>query len=457
MGSVWRAEHLLLRSQVAIKLISPELATSREGLSRFLREAQAAASLRSSHVVQILDYGVDEGTPYIAMELLEGESLGARLARLGRLTPQDVGALFVQLGRAIARAHEAGIIHRDLKPDNVFIVRNEEEEIAKVLDFGIAKLKTRAGEGPMTGATRTGALLGTPYYMSPEQVEGASTLDTRSDVWAVGVIAFECLVGQKPFEAETLGGIVLAICTKPLPVPSERGIVPAGFDHWFACACRRQVDLRFGTVREATRELKRLCDAADATLARSSAQEFPLGIDAVRDAQIAPYAAVRTAPKSLPTFSSSQSKAVPSVPWFQALLIAAIVVAAAAASLTWMRLRNSVPLQPTLANSGIAAPTPSAHAASSPRVVVAPIATTDEPKAISVESIPTAAPIENSRPTLGKSPAPPVQSATKPQVTAPKIVLEETPNDNATALPDNPYKKTVSGGSGGSRRTGPGF
>jgi len=122
MGQVWRAEHLLLRAEVAVKLMNPELGRSREGLSRFLREAQAAAALRSPHVVQILDYGVDRGTPYFAMELLDGESLRTRLRRVGRLNPKETSALFLQLGRAVSRAHDAGIIHRDLKPDNVFTV-----------------------------------------------------------------------------------------------------------------------------------------------------------------------------------------------------------------------------------------------------------------------------------------------------------------------------------------------
>jgi eukaryotic-like serine/threonine-protein kinase len=459
MGSVWRAEHLLLRSQVAIKLISPELATSREGLSRFLREAQAAASLRSPHVVQILDYGVDEGTPYIAMELLEGESLGTRLSRVGRLTQREVGSLFVQLGRAIARAHDSGIIHRDLKPDNVFIVHNDEEEIAKVLDFGIAKLSTRAVDGPATGATRTGALLGTPYYMSPEQVEGASTLDCRSDVWAIGVIAYECLVGQKPFEAETMGGIVLAICTKPLPVPSQRAVVPTGFDEWFACACRRELDQRFASAREATRELKRICDEADGIPARSSSAEILPGADANREAQPDPYAVASSPPKSLPTFSSSQrSKPTHRFSSLQAWVIAGVVVVAVIASLTWMRAQSSSALQPTVPTSGFGAPMvslPSAVPVASSRVVVAPVAPMEEPKAVSVESIPTAAPTEIPRVTAPKAPNSAAQLAAKPPAEAPKIILDESPSDNAAALPENPYK--TGNGSVRKRADSPGF
>jgi len=231
MGSVWRAQHIPLDSPVAIKLIDPALASTTDALSRFLREARAAASLRSPHVVQILDHGVDEGTPYIAMELLEGETLGQRLARVGKLPPSDTARMLVQVGRAVRRAHDAGIVHRDLKPDNVFIVHNDDDEIAKVLDFGIAKLNRGIDGAPSTGATRTGALLGTPDYMSPEQIEGDRSLDYRSDIWSLGVIAFECLVGRRPFDAESIGSLILAICSRPMPVPSNYGPIQRASMH----------------------------------------------------------------------------------------------------------------------------------------------------------------------------------------------------------------------------------
>lgn len=225
MGSVWLAQHLTLHSQVAIKLIDPEIAQNPEALARFLREAQAAASLRSPHVVQILDHGVDEGVPFIVMELLDGESLAKRLERVQRLSPQETSRIMTQVARAMGRAHEAGIVHRDLKPDNIFIVRNDEEEVAKVLDFGVAKSNTH-GMGGVSSATRTGSVLGTPYYMSPEQAEGAKTVDHRSDIWSLGVIVWECLLGNRPFESDTLGGLLLAICARDMPVPSRTGFAP---------------------------------------------------------------------------------------------------------------------------------------------------------------------------------------------------------------------------------------
>jgi len=259
MGSVWLAQHLTLHSPVAIKLIDETVVTNPEALTRFLREAQAAASLRSPHVVQILDHGVDNGVPFIVMELLDGESLAARIERVRRLSPQETARIMTQVGRAMTKAHEAGVVHRDLKPDNIFLVRNDEEELAKVLDFGIAKSSTHGVAASVASATRTGSVLGTPYYMSPEQAEGAKGVDHRTDIWAMGVIACECLVGSRPFDAETLGALLLAICAREMPVPSRVGPVPPAFDAWFARACSRDVGQRFATAKEAAQELRSVC------------------------------------------------------------------------------------------------------------------------------------------------------------------------------------------------------
>lgn len=260
MGAVWYAEHLLLNSPVAVKLIEASIAKDPNALARFLREAQSAAALRSPHVVQILDYGVDDGSPYIVMEVLEGESLADRLRRLGRLSVQETTRIITHMARAMMRAHELGIVHRDLKPDNVFIVQNDEDEIAKVLDFGIAKSAANELGASTSAQTRTGAVLGTPYYMSPEQAEGMRSIDHRTDLWAFGVIACECLTGRRPFEAETLGGLLLAICARPLPVPSQLGAVPEGFDAWFGRACSRDVNERYASARQLAQDLQKLCE-----------------------------------------------------------------------------------------------------------------------------------------------------------------------------------------------------
>ncbi|MBN2195858.1 MAG: serine/threonine protein kinase [Polyangiaceae bacterium] len=259
MGSVWRAEHVSLRTPTAVKLIDPSIAQSPEALARFEREAQAAATLRSAHVVQILDYGVDAGTPYIAMELLNGESLAQRLDRRGQLSPQETAVILGQVAKAMTRAHEHGIVHRDLKPDNIFLVREGDEEIAKVLDFGIAKARADAVGGV---STRTGSMLGTPFYMSPEQTAGKRAVDHRTDIWSFAVIAFECLTGTRPFRGESIAEVALAICVEPIVEPSRVGPVPAGFDGWFQYATNRDPDRRFQTIKDAASHLDGVCLAS---------------------------------------------------------------------------------------------------------------------------------------------------------------------------------------------------
>ena len=256
MGSVWRATHLGLDIPCAVKFIEGELATVPEAQARFEREAKAAAQLRSPHVVQILDHGVFEGTPYIAMELLEGEDLGKRLARVGRLSPRDLFTVMSQVCRALARAHAVGIVHRDLKPDNIFLVKDDDREIVKVLDFGIAKSQSM---DLSSGNTKTGALLGTPYYMSPEQAQGIKQVDSRTDLWALAVICFQALTGRLPFESDALGDLLVRIIVAPVPVPSHLGPVPPGFDAWWVKASSRDPRGRFESAKELSDSLALVC------------------------------------------------------------------------------------------------------------------------------------------------------------------------------------------------------
>jgi serine/threonine-protein kinase len=249
MGSVWVAEHLTLRAKVAVKLIRAGLAANADAIRRFEREARAAATLRSAHVVQVLDFGVDGGSPYLAMELLEGESLAARLLR-GAMSPQETAVVMEQLGRAMTRAHAEGFVHRDLKPDNVFLVDEGGDICVKVLDFGIAKaLRPTLSSNDGALLTADGALLGTPNYMSPEQAQGGS-VDARSDIWSLAVIAFECLTGLLPFSGGSLPELLRSICYDDVVVPSSVATVPAGFDAWFLRAVARSPEERPRTVRE---------------------------------------------------------------------------------------------------------------------------------------------------------------------------------------------------------------
>jgi serine/threonine protein kinase len=253
MGSVWQAVHLSLDQPCAVKFIEGELGNLAEAHARFEREAKAAAQLRSPHVVQILDHGVWQGRPYIAMELLEGEDLGKALLRAGgKLPPGQVATVVQQVARALTKAHAAGVVHRDLKPDNIFLVQDDDQKLVKILDFGVAKQTSHTIEG---SNTKTGAMLGTPYYMSPEQAQGIKTVDSRSDLWSLAVIVFQCITGRLPFESEALGDLLVKIIVAPVPVPSKIASVPPGFDKWWARAAERDPDKRFQSAKEFANDL----------------------------------------------------------------------------------------------------------------------------------------------------------------------------------------------------------
>jgi serine/threonine protein kinase len=349
MGSVWRAEHLGLNAPVAVKLLDlVDFTGTTEALSRFHREARAAAAIRSPHVVQILDHGFDEAivAPFIVMELMEGESLAQRLARVGRISPNEVARVLTQVARALGRAHEAGIVHRDLKPDNVFLVRNDDEEVAKVLDFGIAKAHAH-GLGN-DSATRTGAVMGTAYYMSPEQISGTKNLDFRTDLWAFGVMACECLTGVRPFDAETVGGLTLRICIEPIPLPSKFASVPAGFDAWFMRIVNRDPMQRFSSAREAADALRQVCTG-------EAVSRHPSSSGAQANVPVSASTATTGAPLSraasnLSTIQIPKQKSIAPV----LIGVAVVAVAVAAAVLLWVRAHASHGAEAAAASAGLA-------------------------------------------------------------------------------------------------------
>ncbi len=254
MGSVWQGRHASLGTRVAIKFVDPEHAQSHEARSRFVTEARAAATIQSKHAIQIYDHGVtDDGRPFIVMEMLLGEPLDKRIERLGHLSLAETARIVGQVCRALQRAHDAGIIHRDLKPENIFLVRSpdDDEETAKVLDFGIAKIMAAPGAQAATSSTKTGAVLGTPYYMSPEQARGLRNIDHRTDLWSIGVIAYKCLTGALPFEGESVGDLLVNICTGPVPTPSTVvPRLPKSFDAWFLRTMEREPAKRFSQASE---------------------------------------------------------------------------------------------------------------------------------------------------------------------------------------------------------------
>jgi serine/threonine-protein kinase len=250
MGSVWSTMHLGLGQRVAVKLIAKRYAGSREARQRFDLEAKAAAQLRSRYVVQVFDNGeTEDGTPYIVMELLDGESLDHRIERRGPVPLDQAVRIIGQVGRALTKAHGLGIVHRDLKPENIFLTRSDEDdggEIAKVLDFGIAKIKT-SDSG--SSATRTGTVLGTPLFMSPEQARGLKSVDHRTDIYSLGMVAFTMLTGRNAFSGESFGDILVAICTQPLPsLRAYAALLPPSLDAWMQRACAKEPGDRFPAV-----------------------------------------------------------------------------------------------------------------------------------------------------------------------------------------------------------------
>jgi len=277
MGTVWSAVHLTLGQRVAIKLIAAEHAQAPEARARFSTEAKAAARLRSRYVVQVYDDGeTPEGTPYIVLEYLDGETLEQRLERERDLPLNDAVRITRHVARALSRAHASGIVHRDLKPGNVFLTRSDDDEVgwlAKVLDFGIAKIE----EHGIASTTRTGTLLGTPLFMSPEQVRGASSVDSRSDLYSLGMVFYTMLTGAYAFNGESFADVLVAICTGPLPdLRVAAPWVPSSVADWFQRACARDVQQRFQSADELIEGLDLALGVSTGAHNRQSAHELKL-------------------------------------------------------------------------------------------------------------------------------------------------------------------------------------
>ena len=221
MGSVFRAKHRFTGKRVALKWMLPELARNEDAVHRFLREAKAAGRIAHPNVVDIYDVGQHHASYFLVMEYLHGEPLTSLLSR-GSLAPEQIVDILLPCMAGVAAAHKKGVIHRDLKPDNIFLCRSEEGIYLqpKVLDFGISKLAGNDNElNPRL--TRTGAVMGTPYYMSPEQIRGSHDVDGRCDVYAFGVIMYEALTGRVPFRAESYSALVLEIATGTPAMPRQ--------------------------------------------------------------------------------------------------------------------------------------------------------------------------------------------------------------------------------------------
>jgi len=262
MGEVWLGEHVLLGRCAAIKLLQPEFAKNREIVRRFFNEARAATTIADPGVVQIFDCGRHyDGSTYIVMELLEGETLGARIRALGALVSMSALHIMRQIAGSVGAAHAHGIIHLDLKPDNVFLVRDPAVlggERAKILDFGIAK---RVGD--LSVQTQISAVMGTPAFMSPEQCRGSGRVDQRSDVYALGCVLYAMVTGEPPFDADELAELIARKLREPAPRASSRAPdVPPVLDELIARCLDQDPERRFGSGTELAVAIDVLLDGA---------------------------------------------------------------------------------------------------------------------------------------------------------------------------------------------------
>ncbi|MEP7051738.1 MAG: serine/threonine-protein kinase [Pseudomonadota bacterium] len=254
MAAVYEAENIDIGKRVAVKILAAELITSRVVRERFIREARAAAAIRSPYICDVYDSGMFEERPFLVMELLEGESLYDLMTRVRQIDVDTTVRIATHTARGLAKAHESNVVHRDLKPENIFLTKDEDGKlVVKIVDFGLAKFyEPTAADAQTVRLTREGALFGTPAYMSPEQAKGKGEVDHRADLWALGCIVYECLTAQTVWSVEQGVAMILAqIASAPLPRPTKlRPDLPPTFDAWFARALDRDPDKRFQTAKE---------------------------------------------------------------------------------------------------------------------------------------------------------------------------------------------------------------
>ena len=333
MGAVYEARNHLGKRFAVKLLLKPEFAQDPGLTARFFREAKASAAIESEHIVEVYDTGVDPDTnfPFIIMELLKGEDLEHTIARVGALNTVGASRVIAQAASGLGKAHEAGIVHRDIKPANIFMTTRESgDSVVKILDFGIAKQQMEvlsSNEG--AGLTKTGSMLGTPLYMSPEQAQGLKSIDARTDIWSLGMCLYEALSGRTPWgDVDTLGALILSICSRDVTPIQE--IAPwiqpelAQVVHW--CLVR--------DVNQRCPNARALVDALR-PFASGSFQITPevlLGVEEHARAQIAPRAELPQASQTNVALTSSSAgqpaesdKKKSSAPMFAALGLVALV------------------------------------------------------------------------------------------------------------------------------------
>ncbi len=427
MGVVVAAHHIQLDERVALKFLLPEALRNPAALARFEREARAAVKIKSEHVARVTDVGrLESGAPYMVMEYLDGIDLADWLAQRGPLPLEQAVDFILQACEAIAEAHALGIVHRDLKPANLFCVRRADGQLSiKVLDFGISKVTTPGNSGHEM--TRTSAMLGSPLYMSPEQMQSSKGVDVRTDIWSLAVIFYELVAGRVPFNAESVTELAVKIVTEPAPpLRAFRSDMPPALERVLATCMEKEREKRYQTVGELAVALRDFgSPRARTSVDRVLGTLGQAGVDGLHQEA--------SAPDWRPHLSSTEATWGQTAPDLNArgrtaAIIATVVGLAVVTGGGVLLFRESSSATTPAAQVSV---TPSSASSAAP----APPATTSDPPIASLSPLPSATPIVVANPAARPN-APPIKPA---NTAAPSVTASPSPAPPAKPSCDPPY------------------